>query len=756
MKPDKLTLCAFGPYAAEITIDFTQLGGQGLYLIAGDTGAGKTMIFDAIAFAMFGAASGEFREPAMFRSQYAAADCPTYVELLFTYAGKEYRVVRNPEYVRPAKKGGGETKQKAEAALYLPDGSIVTGYAAVTKRVEELIGLSSSQFTQICMLAQGEFRKLLFAPTEERSRIFRRLFRTTPYQTFQNYLKSESSDLREQYENYDRSIRQYTAGILYRDVEMKEQLDEAVRTEDRERLLSLLKEYLKRGETDLQEMNAQIERFEEELEEKNRLAGRQENILRLQRALAEAEKRVEQCEETLRQSQERCQKERGMEAVIQKLFVEQELEELRRHAQESQRSYQAASVKSKQTLINYASHQKQFLDEQAGVLAAVLKDGEPCPVCGSTEHPQKAALSEGADRTLTREMLEREKTKCDQYSQEASELSLQARLLEERVENAKIRLKDIAHKTEEVLADSLENKEEEIRIAFHGKKIAKGEYAERLAKAERQQKIAEQAALAERVGVETLTAQLVEADCETNLLDEAGIEDLKGAIRRCKEALEAQRVKKQKLLLWMEADEKSLTNIQKQWEAQKKTEERWKWVRSLSNTVNGTVLGKEKIMLEAYVQMVCFDRIIGRANARFMMMSGGQYELKRREQSANRQSQSGLELDVIDHYNATSRSVKTLSGGESFMASLSLALGLADEIQSASGGIRLDSMFIDEGFGTLDEEALEQAIRALHNLTEGNRLVGIISHVSELRERIDKQIIVTKERSGGSGIRLET
>lgn len=760
MKPDKLTLCAFGPYAEKTTVDFKQLGGQGLYLIAGDTGAGKTMIFDAIAFALFGTASGEFREPAMFRSQYAAADSPTYVELSFTYAGKEYRVIRNPEYLRPAKKGGGETKQKAEATLYLPDGSIVTGYATVTKRMEELIGLSCSQFTQICMLAQGEFRKLLFAPTEERSRIFRRLFRTTPYQTFQNHLKSEASALKEQYENYDRSIRQYIAGILYRDEEMKEQFDAAVKAEDRAGLLSLLEKYLKRGEEDKADINNQISQYEQILEDKNKLAGKQENILRLRRALDEAKKRSEQWEETLRQAQEKYLDERGTEAVIKKMFAEQELEESRKCADEMQQRYQEASERSVQAITDYAGHHKQFLDEQAGILASDLKDGEPCPVCGSTEHPRKATLSGGTGRILTREALEREKQQCDRYSQEASRLSLQAGLLADRVKNEEKQLEEINNRMAEMLADGNDEVmyrllEESIRRDLRGKKITKEEYADRLAKAEKRLKAAEQAALTERAGIEALTAQLTEADSSTVLLDEEGREALKNEINHCKEELEAQRARKQRLLLWMEADTGCLINIKKQWEAQKEILERFQWIRSLSNTANGIVGGKEKIMLEAYVQMVYFDKIIGRANTRFMMMSGGQYELKRREQSANRQSQSGLELDVIDHYNATSRSVKTLSGGESFMASLSLALGLADEIQSASGGIRLDSMFIDEGFGTLDEEALEQAMRALHILTEGNRLVGIISHVAELRERIDKQIIVTKERTGGSRIRLE-
>lgn len=183
-------------------------------------------------------------------------------------------------------------------------------------------------------------------------------------------------------------------------------------------------------------------------------------------------------------------------------------------------------------------------------------------------------------------------------------------------------------------------------------------------------------------------------------------------------------------------------------------ESKWTWVRALSNTANGTLPGKEKVMLETYVQMAYFDRIIARANLRFLTMSGGQYELRRKMQAGNNRSQSGLELDVIDHYNGTRRSVKTLSGGESFQASLALALGLSDEVQFSAGGIQLDTMFVDEGFGTLDEEALRQAIKALSDLAEGNRLVGIISHVAELKEQIDRQIVVVKNKSGGSSARI--
>ena len=198
----------------------------------------------------------------------------------------------------------------------------------------------------------------------------------------------------------------------------------------------------------------------------------------------------------------------------------------------------------------------------------------------------------------------------------------------------------------------------------------------------------------------------------------------------------------------------ALENMQEKAADLEKLEKRYTWVRALSNTVNGNLAGKEKVALETYIQMTFFDRILQRANVRLLVMSGGQYELKRRREAENNRSQSGLELDVIDHYNGSQRSVKSLSGGESFKASLSLELGLSDEIQSAAGGIRLDTMFVDEGFGSLDEESLQQAIRALTGLTEGNRLVGIISHVAELKEKIDKQIVVTKDKSGGSRVEI--
>ncbi|MBQ1331961.1 MAG: hypothetical protein IIY36_03425 [Lachnospiraceae bacterium] len=264
-----------------------------------------------------------------------------------------------------------------------------------------------------------------------------------------------------------------------------------------------------------------------------------------------------------------------------------------------------------------------------------------------------------------------------------------------------------------------------------------------------------------------------EKDVNDSLREIAGlqakIEEAEKALSgRAQIDAEAERAKKQALTeektVWAgraeraradaETNSTALSNIRETSAEAARIGSRWTMVKTLSNTANGNITGKEKIMLETYIQMTYFDRIIARANVRLLAMSGNQYELKRRETAVNLRGQSGLELDVIDHYNGSERSVKSLSGGESFLASLSLALGLSDEIQCSAGGIRLDTMFVDEGFGSLDEETLQQAMRALIGLTEGDRMVGIISHVAELKEKIDRQIVVKKEKSGGSRVEI--
>ena len=215
-----------------------------------------------------------------------------------------------------------------------------------------------------------------------------------------------------------------------------------------------------------------------------------------------------------------------------------------------------------------------------------------------------------------------------------------------------------------------------------------------------------------------------------------------------KEGLTAERDEK---MTAVRTNERICSNVKTKQKEITEVEERYKWMEALAKTANGDLSQKPRIKFETYVQMTYFDRILRRANLRLLAMSSGQYELERTRETEDLRSGAGLELCVIDHYNGSRRSVKTLSGGETFQASLSLALGLSDEIQSSAGGVRLDSMFVDEGFGSLDEEALSQAMDALLRLTEGSRLVGIISHVNELKERIEKKVVVTK-RQGAEGV----
>lgn len=199
MKPLKLTMSAFGPYSGETEIDFRTLGRSGVYLVCGDTGAGKTMIFDAICFALFGEASGDSRNgarsSASLRSDFADPASKTFVELEFSYRGQTYRVKRNPDYERAKKRGEGTTKEPANAEIELPDGRCIGGVRKVNMQVEELLGIDANQFKQIVMLAQGEFRKLLTADTATREGIFRKLFATQKYEMLQDRLGEECRKL---------------------------------------------------------------------------------------------------------------------------------------------------------------------------------------------------------------------------------------------------------------------------------------------------------------------------------------------------------------------------------------------------------------------------------------------------------------------------------------------------------------------------------------------------------------------------------
>ena len=902
-------MSAFGPYAGEVKVDFAQLGERGLYLITGDTGAGKTTIFDGITFALYGEASGNNRESDMFRSKYAKEETPTFVELEFQYRNEVYRVRRNPEYLRPAKKGKGLTTEKADAQLEYPDGKIITKSKEVTKAVVELIGLDRGQFTQIAMIAQGDFLKLLFAKTEDRSKIFREIFHTKEYQILQERLKTMSGTLRIEYEQLTKSIQQYKTEIHSDDERKDNTVEETLQflaclIEDEKKTilecdynLECLEEQIagiqkaigkaenqKRAEQELVRINEELAvwisrmpEIEEVLkaEEKRQpereklaldIAGSEEKLslyeeadyILEQKTKAEAQtsalkKEREDLKEKkedgtgklqkikellvqyqdldarcvrLEQEEQKVKEEKAKVCNFQKVLVE--YRELAKRLKNAQEDYQKGNAESIRIRKIFEQMEQNFLDGQAGILAEHLEEGAPCPVCGATHHPNPAKIQES---TCTEEELKRIKEKNQKLSDQVFLLSEKAGKTKGQLEEKKKQLEETCKELFGEIPQSISSSLEERVQCLHIQENTINEQRKRANQAIQQKKILEEqnekgesylkkwdemleekerryhemerecAILTERyekaISVLAYTSKkdalqaLEKKKDQKNALDLAyrsaeeqyrttketiqsktakiqtlqeqldGFQDSKYAelLEQQQSCMQKKReilLKKEKTVTDYQMNKRVENAIQGQFEKLQNVEEQWKMVKALSNTANGNVSGKEKIMLETYIQMSHFNRIIARANTRFMMMSGGQYELKRRETAENLRSQSGLELDVIDHYNGSIRSVRTLSGGESFQASLALALGLSDEIQSEAGGIQLDAMFIDEGFGSLDEETLDQAVKALLNLADGNRLVGIISHVAELKERIEKQIIVTKQKSDGSTVKLIT
>ena len=951
MRPEKLTISAFGPYADRTEIDFSRLGDSGLYLITGDTGAGKTTIFDAITFALYGQASGQVRDSAMFRSKYADTATETFVELVFSYQGKKYQVFRSPEYMAPKKRGTGLTLRKAEAQLIYPDErQPVTKARDVTRAIEELLGLDYEQFTQIAMIAQGDFQKLLLAGTVQRGEIFRQIFHTGIYQQVQLKLKEAAQSRYKEYDEMRRSIAQYLDGVKLRQREGTEAEEFAELKKGKfegklERSLEILKSFIDQGEKRESELLKQEQEVDQKirtmenilhlsaqkrnLEQKKDFARKQlEQLLPdLEKASGEAEKykdadqkcealgilirekqeqlkkyqvleqlkkeldeirmQLKKCragqeanirqEQQLHKDMEQLKKERSLlensQLDLQKAITEREKRTQRKSelngletgirefkslyeaTKEQQKKYQAAYEKAQQQSEYYQQIFHSFLDAQAGILAQELKENEPCPVCGSLSHPHPRIISKG--RTVTQEILDNEKIKLDKLEKISADQSLEAGKLKER-SNAS--WKQIVSGAEELLAEFQEfrketkngngqagdfrtvwkqmilmiNREKEqcenlltesdrkIREAEENTK-RKQKVEKLLENLEKEKDILQEKKNScdrEQTGLTTKASenekqQKNAAEEIRQAHPEAGKEvlekeirekqqeyiDLKENSRKMKETLERFQAEKARItstIKTLDEQQKEIGEIredeireqytesttqktelaekrkelfsiqsgnleifrkvQKRKEEMTKAEAEYVWMKNLSDTANGNLNGKAKIELETYIQMAYFDRILRRANVRLMTMSSGQYELKRQEKSENRKEKAGLDLNVIDHYNGTERSVKTLSGGESFQASLSLALGLSDEIQASAGGIRLDSMFVDEGFGSLDEEALSQAVKALSSLADGHRMVGIISHVAELKDRIENKIIVTKQCSGkgvGSSIQIQ-
>ena len=923
MRPLNLIITGFGTYCNRTEINLEQLGTQGLYLITGDTGSGKTTIFDAITYALYGELCGNNRKVAMIRSTFATPDIPTMVELTFEYRGKTYNIKRNPEYERRALRGNSTTKQLADAILTMPDGSVITGSEKVTSAIKDLLCIDAGQFSQIVMIAQGEFQKLLMEGTLERQKIFRQIFRTEFYEKLELRLSDEEKSLYGQCKDIKKALEIFIQGVscdnsselnieldktltgglaindvqqlisniicedeqkalaleelikeregqikklnitlskdeevqkLRADFEQKTELFEQVKNNietaktafetekgrekgrtKKEAELAVLKEELKKYE----ELNAleeeiescknqkeELEELEESLNEQNKTqTEKKETLSKLLKDLADAEQK---CFEITAEQKELSERKKDFDELEQTAgtceMLLQKLENLQSEYKSAQKTWEELDA-------SYKTLRKTYMDEQAGIIAQTLQDGVPCPVCGSLEHPKPAAKSQKAP---TKEELDDAEEKVKEWEQKVSSVNAACAKAKADYENT---LKNIEEKYKkltkgEAEQDLLKLKEKlleqknlaQTALDECNRRLEKENYRveqkknidEQLPELEKQLKetseeiketgakrSALQARLDEKKNQEK--AAMAKLKYKDSSEAQAAVTGLENMIEQMKLAFEAAQKKyeeqqnayttlegelnqikkqldgtekvdvseiKEKLAAY-ETERKAVTeqkgfvdtrldknrgalkNIQERSEALCVLEKKYAYVSALAKTANGNLSGgKEKIKLETYIQMTYFDRIIAHANKRLMIMSDLQYELVRKKEPDSYKNQTGLELDVIDHYNGGVRSVKSLSGGESFQASLALALGLSDEVRLSAGGIKIDSMFIDEGFGTLDSETLQKAFKALSGITEGNRLIGIISHVDLLKEKIDRQIVVKKERTGGSTVKV--
>ncbi|MCD8158459.1 MAG: SMC family ATPase [Clostridiales bacterium] len=920
MKPVKLIMSAFGPYSKYTELDFTRLGDSGLYLITGDTGAGKTTVFDALTYALYGGASGDLRDETMFRSKYAEPETPTYVELWFSYSGNDYHIRRNPEYLRPKKNGNGYTKENAGAQLDF-DGSrpSVFGKTAVTNEIVKITGMDKKRFTQIAMLAQGEFQKLLFSDSDEKVNIFRDIFKTDCYSRLEKRLRESFNETKREYDSVSKSlfinIREILSpgdSILTVELNRIKQssaitnigevisLTEEIIRGDREKY-SKIKEKSEENEREREENNKltviaeNIEKDEKEIKKAQRIIdGERPKLAAYKERSEKAESREEEGEklnseaikqkaglksydEAERLKKDRLLRENTLKRIVKETAAKNDaLKELKKKEEdysaviEKHKSVETDKVKAegenadlkkretgiaaankqlglyknlKESYIKskndysvkkkayeaadkkYKINERMFFDAQAGILAEGLEEGCPCPVCGSEVHPHKAVI---VDKAPTEVQLKRLKTVLEKAQTERNEGAQAAKVENTKLGNCLDRLKEMAEELFEDcpieefpkrLAEETENiKVKKAKLNLKLKEIRKNgeikaEYEKKLPVIKREREKTEEeinslnvkraGLISEGKAIEEQISEFVKKlafpskrDAEKNIKKLEGERDnIKKEITAAKKAYEdclkviTETETKIKMLsskqysatkpdktalsekkaelnikkaeldkalsevgLRIKINEGRLKEIRKIEKSSAELEKRLNILKGLSDTANGAVEGADRITLETYVQMTFFDRILARANTRLMTMTGGQYELVRSKESRDKRSRAGLEINVTDHYNGTERGIKSLSGGESFKASLSLALGLSEEIQSSAGGINIESMFVDEGFGSLDDESLNQAVKALSGLTEGNRLVGIISHVSELKTKIDKQITIKKDGAFDSRI----
>lgn len=880
MKPIELEISAWGPYKQLEVVQFDKLRERGLFLVTGPTGAGKTTIFDAISFALFGNLSGQMREKNSVRSDFAERDTKTYVKLKFAHKGQLYEVYRNPEYLRPKKKkSGGEeyTKERENAILTVSQDVRIEGNLEVTKKIEEILSMDYVRFKQISMIAQGEFAKLLTESSGEKTKIFRNLFGTKIVEAFAVSLRTKANALykevmeyrhrmdedvkmlhedsaqwQEILENPDRNyetVFSYLAERRKSYQEEKKQADKAYERADREeRELALKYAEWKRAKETEERLKKQEELLRLHKEKKAQYEAKEQEVSRIRNAqrvepfyvhFLNGKEQKNKLEAAMRAAKTEAQKleermrenaffHENKETVLALSSMEEE-----KKTWEEERDNKLLSFKKKQETLakmkeDYLTAEKCVQEsreelEQAessyrrsaiGIVTKMLKRGEPCPVCGSTEHPNPAKVSgEQVDEEVLKKLKERYDTLHEKQllvHEQAMRVQMESESLKTEVKKAEETLEKIGlqekKQWEQIKQQSRNRKEIEEFLAKIGID-KKNEIEERcLAYEKAQVLLGEKTAEEERVSKELtevsekmteLTNAYLQAISENELTDEATFlyyrerkeeedslreeclqykEELQrltetvkhlraetdsytilreetGKSGEWEEKLKVYAAEKKKINQEREAKGQRLSEIKKITQALTKKQENqtrlsreYGIIKDLDNLASGN--NSKRLVFEQYVLSAYFEQVLLAANVRFEKMTAGRYEMFRGEEVMDGRKKDSMEICVMDYYTGKSRPVKTLSGGETFKASLALALGLSDVIGRSNGGLRVETLFIDEGFGALDSESLEQACETLTSLVEKDRLIGIISHVPQLREKIDNQIIIHKTSSG--------
>lgn len=895
MKPIYLEMSAFGSYGGRETVDFSQKQ-EGLFLITGDTGAGKTTVFDAMMYALYGRTSGGERSGAMMRSHYAGKGTKTYVRFVFSLQGKTYQITRNPEYVIEKTLKNGNVKQQKVAQsveLLLPEGNVFSGKKQETQeRIGEIIGLTGEQFSQMAMIAQGDFLKLIYAKTDERKKIFSHLFGTGIYFNIQEEFRCLSWELKEKIRGKEDAVNQefhrsivppgfgdlsgdtkelsVNTGVLEeylafgKDKEKECRRNLGLCNKEHEKLLG----QISRGE-EVEKLFAACEKAEREQE---KLIGRREEIfeteIRLKRG--EAAEKVRQKESAVKDTKKGIKEKESREKVLRekelqlkkslelsklakewlqcqkKIFslklLSEEMEGCRTQRKKTEKKKEIWQDLARERIEKGREYEEKyavFLQEQAGILAEGLNEGEPCPVCGAKEHPVLARLS---DRAVSQQEVEEAKQVRDK-ADEKRERANKAYLLEEQKQ--KQLWQHFFEQVKGVLGEELSEEESKHRILKEEELLSKkteacekelegsGEWQEFLEKTKvlartlkgqdgilfYQQKNEEADGRIQGMAVEESknagSLEALEREKEEwkkelkkqeeifyKALKEAEFSDEESYRKHLSEEKEREKWKKEILsyneevigkegevkglrsqlkgkkrveMEDLKSREKELNSRKKELEKQlseiclandtngkvqknlislekqrKTLMEEAAVADHLSRTAGGRLTQSTKMDLETYVQRKYFRQIIAQANKRFIPMTDRQFMLRMKEEAVSKGKNEGLDLMVYAIATGTLRDIRTLSGGESFLAALSLALGLSDIVTRQSGGIRLDMMFIDEGFGTLDDMSRKKAMEVLQELSMGNRLVGIISHVAELKEQLDYKLCVTRSEKGSS------